>query len=350
MSHALLLETQPPDSSSKTSPQPLKKQSAAAGEARETRRTASLSDWMKTILPSHRPERGGTSRSRGYWEMVDFEDAKEGRQSRRRVTNSHQSRQSETADSDCLVRWNTAKDLPQSLEASIKPQGRATSTRILPSKSLAADGSRSWAPPGEEAERASNTRFTNRAFQVGQKEKLNSDTIQGDDVEAQAILAARRRLSHARRTIESDKETRRRRQRLKESGDYLGPQGINPKTGEMDIHTPTDSEESAVNQELLRNIYDLRQQLEESGSSYKPDRNTAKGKLKRLMEAEEKRLQKRRREKETLKRAVAGHRWRRYTKQWSSVQEPDLSPIAQSHWSTNPASSQPRPLSPCHLH
>lgn len=44
--------------------------------------------------------------------------------------------------------------------------------------------------------------------------------------------------------IEQHKERRKQRRLLRESGDYLGVQGVNPQTGELDVVTPTPSNSS----------------------------------------------------------------------------------------------------------
>jgi hypothetical protein len=82
-----------------------------------------------------------------------------------------------------------------------------------------------------------------------------------------------------------ESHVRMHRRQLKESGDWLGVQGANPDTGEFDNLTPTTS----------------------SGSEATALRREA-----------------------TVIKRPRRVVWRRGDNQWSSVAEPDLSPIAQS--------------------
>ncbi|CAM1511266.1 Fc.00g087790.m01.CDS01 [Cosmosporella sp. VM-42] len=161
-----------------------------------------------------------------------------------------------------------------------------------------------------------------------------------DTRELRAALFASRRLSHARRVIEAKRESRRNRRSLKESGDYLGVQGINPETGELDIVTPSDSEQSTGGLEIEQKVDALRRIIQNSPSSQATTKARAEREIKRILAKEHDRLRKLEREKEALKRANSNVRWRRQTKQWSSAQEPNLSPIAQSHMNMASSSQQ----------
>ncbi|KAK5660389.1 hypothetical protein OQA88_12932 [Cercophora sp. LCS_1] len=134
----------------------------------------------------------------------------------------------------------------------------------------------------------------------------------------------------------SKQESRRRRRTLKECGDFLGVTGVNPLTGEMDVLTPTSSSEEAVastdsitNPQLAR----LAQQALKAREEYERARSEAM--LQRQHEKEEKAE----RNKEAIRFAQQHVKWRRENGQWSSVAEPNLSPIEQSQGSnTSPPS------------
>ncbi|KAI3402156.1 hypothetical protein diail_85 [Diaporthe ilicicola] len=115
------------------------------------------------------------------------------------------------------------------------------------------------------------------------------------------------------------RERRRLRRSLRESGDYLGVQGINPATGELDVLTPTSSSASEF-ASLAQTVSDRRNAYE-----------TAR----RQLQAEK--MRKWEREKEAIK---AEHRnnvkWMKKRSGWSSAIEPALSPIAQSSAATTP--------------
>ncbi|CAK7203650.1 hypothetical protein SEUCBS139899_006388 [Sporothrix eucalyptigena] len=102
-------------------------------------------------------------------------------------------------------------------------------------------------------------------------------------------------------------EVHRLRKDLKDSGDYLGVQGINPETGQLDVLTPTTGSKST---------------LSSNSTSAVPG-----GSVQSSMERYE-------RGKDRLRRQQSLIRWRKDTGQWSSVAEPGLSPIAQSMSST----------------
>ncbi|CAK7564639.1 MAG: hypothetical protein SEPTF4163_002535 [Sporothrix epigloea] len=96
------------------------------------------------------------------------------------------------------------------------------------------------------------------------------------------------------------------RKSLKESGDFLGVQGVNPETGQLDVLTPTTGSKSTLS----------------SGTSA-----VASGSVQSSMERYE-------RNKDKLRRQQSLIRWRRETGQWSSAAAPGLSPIEQSRDTT----------------
>ncbi|KAG6366368.1 hypothetical protein INS49_000545 [Diaporthe citri] len=115
------------------------------------------------------------------------------------------------------------------------------------------------------------------------------------------------------------REKRRLRRSLRESGDYLGVQGINPATGELDVLTPTSSSASE--------FASLAQTVANKRSAYEAAR--------RQLQAEK--MRKWERDKEAIR---AEHRntvrWMKRRSGWSSAIEPALSPIAQSSAATTP--------------
>lgn len=143
-----------------------------------------------------------------------------------------------------------------------------------------------------------------------------------------------RRLSNVRRTLEAKNESRRQRRSLKESGDYLGVQGINPETGQLDIITPTESERSSVSDDTLRRINTVRRTLKDAKDSYKGATAWTEREMKKILVGKERaKNQRLEKEKQKHQNIIQAVKWRRNTKQWSSVHEPNLSPIAQSQTS-----------------
>lgn len=115
------------------------------------------------------------------------------------------------------------------------------------------------------------------------------------------------------------REKRRLRRSLRESGDYLGVQGVNPETGELDVLTPTSSSASEF-ASLAQMVADRRGAYETAS---------------RQLQAEK--MRKWERDKEAIR---AKHRnnvkWTKRRSGWTSVIEPALSPIAQSSAATTP--------------
>lgn len=116
------------------------------------------------------------------------------------------------------------------------------------------------------------------------------------------------------------REKRRLRRSLRESGDYLGVQGVNPATGELDVLTPTSSSAASGFASLARTVADKR-------GAYEAAR--------RRLQAEK--MRKWERDKEAIRAERRGSvRWTRGRSGWSSAIEPALSPIAQSSAGTTP--------------
>lgn len=204
-------------------------------------RSRSFVSALKRLLPSNRPERGGTIRSHSTHHSSSLKSST----LPAKKSASSASRSSERGPSDKLVRWNTATDLVY------KHAGYTSS--ISPSTS------------------------------------------------SQQLYLERR-------------ERRRQRRSLKESGDYLGVQGVNPGTGEMDVVTPSTSTASSPFLSLARAVQNKR-------LAYENARKTLRSEKMRKWEMDKEALKKERKKKV---------KWMRRGEGWSSAVEPDLSPITGS--------------------
>ncbi|KAF5645667.1 hypothetical protein F52700_2230 [Fusarium sp. NRRL 52700] len=142
------------------------------------------------------------------------------------------------------------------------------------------------------------------------------------------VLEANRK---ARRKAREDRES------LRESGDYLGVQGVNPQTSILDL--TSDSGESTLSSKTEQKLLNLEAQAKNALSA--AERKAAEIEIVKVHLDHE--VDKARRQEKAEKQlaASATAKWRRGTHQWSSVQEPDLSPIAQSHRSTSVFSGRP---------
>jgi hypothetical protein len=293
----------------------------------QSRRSVSVNDWVGFVLPSHRPERGGTTRERGYWEQQDLETPGK-RRFRRNVTESYHSRPSETGDPDQLIRWNTAKDIPKNSSSGISNTRAAVP--FEPDAAIDPNRKLSWMPRDDIRK------------QIAPKKCRPTDSGRSGDDEPlrDSVLEARahQRLTNTRSIIEAQK-SRQERRSLKRSGDFLGVQGINPQTGQLDVLTPTDSE-STASLEITQRLSNIKHTLKKAKHAYKQAQIQSKrAALATMLEIEEEKARLRLERKESLSRKInRGLRWRRHTKQWSSAQEPALSPIAQSQRSKSPVS------------
>ncbi|KAH6687734.1 hypothetical protein F5X68DRAFT_239121 [Plectosphaerella plurivora] len=141
------------------------------------------------------------------------------------------------------------------------------------------------------------------------------------------------------------KERRRQRRLLQESGDYLGVQGVNPQTGQLDVITPTpsNSSKSGTTLQTGRKMQLLETKAQAARRAYQDALDAAQEEAQLvLQERERSKEAKRNKSKESVRRAQSRVRWRRDPRQWSSAQEPDLSPIAQSVGTITPESTSPR--------
>jgi hypothetical protein len=140
-------------------------------------------------------------------------------------------------------------------------------------------------------------------------------------------------------------ERRRQRRMLRESGDYLGVQGVNPTTGQLDVITPTpsNSSQSGMSVQTGQKLHLLERQAQAARQAYQNALDAAEQEARMvLQERENAKERERNKKKESVRRAQSKVRWRRDPRQWSSAQEPDLSPIAQSVASITPESTSPR--------
>ncbi|PHH82230.1 hypothetical protein CDD82_6649 [Ophiocordyceps australis] len=279
---------------------------------RNAQRTSSFGGWIRSILPSHRAERGGTARAQGFWEQQHA-----GQPSRRALTDSHQSRRSQALGSDHIVGWNMPQDMPQTVSP-VKQQ---------------ADRKWSWvATP---------------------KHQVNEQEAMGQAAREPPLKTTiERRLAQTRQLIEARKEARQQRRNLKESGDYLGVQGINPETGQLDVMTPTDSSperrSSSTSHERRQKLQVLRKALRDARHTYKQAKQHGEHVANKIeLESETHKLRRLDQGKQRRNQASQRVRWRRQTKQWSSAQEPGLSPIVQSRVASSelfPSLSYPPPF------
>ena len=285
--------------------------------------------------PSLKPERGGTIREHGFWNNLTHTSSGDTQKRHCHPTNSPGSRRSETTDPDRITRWNTARDISKTHERTTSPPRRVVSESAKPLPALPAlpapdisDRRRGWAQQVDKPKQG----LAKNSGQGDMKVNWQNFGLEDDsEVEpSQRLRTVKHRLSDAHRVIEAKKKVRRQRRSLKESGDYLGVQGINPETGRLDILTPSNSDNSTSSGDTEQNISALRQALRNVRNTHRATSMHNEREAKHLLLKKEKeKLEKKEREKEALARQTQDLRWRRHTRQWSSAQEPSLSPFLQ---------------------
>lgn len=144
-----------------------------------------------------------------------------------------------------------------------------------------------------------------------------------------------KQITTAQQMFEEKKARREQRRSLKESGDYLGVQGANPRTGYWDVSSG--SEPSQMSEETKRKLDEEAREVAERKRRYE------EAEMKHRIELE--RVQSMREKKKNMEKKMKQRRrgkWQLSENGWSSVAEPELSPIIQSVVGTPIAGEPPR--------
>ncbi|KAJ6789293.1 hypothetical protein PWT90_02159 [Aphanocladium album] len=210
--------------------------------------------------------------------------------------------------SDTIVRWNTAKELP-SHEASKKelpesPRMKRDVRFNLPEINFSHDDGRlGWMPSESQHHASSATRPHESA-----------DNMLPPRADSVATHILDNSLARANHILRLRKQARQERRALKESGDYLGVQGVNPETGRLDVETPTDSDESQPGFGGILGS-EIRQKF--LIGSFDQDM-TEKEKKVMLLKAHEDELRRMEKSKQEAEELANQLMWRRYTKECDS--------------------------------
>ncbi|KAI5463160.1 hypothetical protein BGZ63DRAFT_184927 [Mariannaea sp. PMI_226] len=291
----------------------------------EVERHSLLSGWVKRILPSNRVEQGGTARDQGFWDKHRPEGGSDTQEPRYHASQGHRGTQHGAVYSNQLMHLNIpktkidAKTNRPSSRLSLHPDtaGLDASTTTEPGRRW------SWVPQDD----LEYWRMANRLRN-------------GQDDSSKLPLSP---VTHSLLALQVKRDARKERRNLKDDGDYLGVQGFNPQTGVPDIITPSNSDQSSASEETDQKLEALIQ-LSRVAPSGLPKKIVNKEIRQSLLKRERHKIRRREYAKAVLQQAHSGIRWRKHSKQWSSAQEPTLSPIAQSQGSTSPPLSQLLPI------
>lgn len=140
-------------------------------------------------------------------------------------------------------------------------------------------------------------------------------------------------ITKTQRMFEDKKARRVQRRSLRESGDFLGVQGANPRTGYWDVSSGTSSSEpSQMSDETKRILEEESKEVERQRQRYedaKAKHQTELARVQSMRDKKKKEKEKRKRMELKMKQRRHG-KWKLSEDGWRSVAEPELSPIVQS--------------------
>ncbi|KAI0541602.1 hypothetical protein GGR58DRAFT_434246 [Xylaria digitata] len=273
------------------------------------RRRTSLSGFFSKILPSHRAEQGGTTRSHD-------------------ITDDSESAYIDLGmNPNDLTEWNLAQERrvePLATEASIRSQhhrGHSWSTQR--------------GRPRLQDDPAHPPQASQRAPSLDLIQPPNPLEPPGPDLSSKAWHSKSRPITRdeIHDMLKAKENTRRHRLSLKESGDWLGVQGADPYSGEFAVLTPTSTMSSETTPpSAKKRLAELSRRQTTAKIAYeqaKLEEETEREKV--LLQKGQSRLEKMDHVKEELRRQqLEIPTWSQHKRRWSSAAEPDLSPIPQS--------------------
>ncbi|KAI8951122.1 hypothetical protein F4801DRAFT_309053 [Xylaria longipes] len=272
------------------------------------KRRTSLSGFFSKILPSNRPEKGGTTRIEDMTGETDsaYEDL---------GMNPNQ-----------LTEWNLAQERSPGLQ----PPGTSAQGQH--------HRGQSWSmQQGRTRLRADTGRF----LQVPQLTP-DFDLARPPMPPEPPGLKPPHHVQHEKsqpitreeiqNTLREKEDTRKHRRSLKESGDWLGVQGADPYSGEFAVLTPTSTLSSETTPPHTRErLAELSRKQQFSKLAYDEAKcKTETEREKVRFQMGQSKLEKIEGAKEELRQQQEFPTWIQHKRRWSSAAEPELSPIPQS--------------------
>ncbi|KAK3687540.1 hypothetical protein B0T22DRAFT_374902, partial [Podospora appendiculata] len=266
----------------------------------------SVTSFFSKLRPSKRPERGGTT--------IQFDTMTVQTTSRRQSTGSLDNHESDFIPPGL---WNTPIAIPRRSQSINSRTANAPPTTAveLPASPV----------PGVPVGAGNASQIPSIGGIIPSRKPLPKAALADQD----PVKSSDR----ARELFLAKQEARRQRRTLKESGDFLGVTGVNPYTGEMDVLTPTTSSDE-MRPAADPYLAGLARKAEYAHEAYELAKREAQQKT------EQAKHDKIERHKDAIRLAQQRVKWRRETLQWSSVAEPNLSPIPQSQKSSTSQASE----------
>ncbi|KAG9241512.1 hypothetical protein BJ878DRAFT_482880 [Calycina marina] len=178
--------------------------------------------------------------------------------------------------------------------------------------------------PQVREKKAAGRNTGGRWFSLGSKSKgAGSDAQTTVDDSMLQSAAQQEEISMAQRLFEQKQEERKNRRDFRQSGDYLGVQGFNPRTGFCDasLSSSGPSQESEDTKRI--------RQEEADAAERKSIADEEAAQAKEAVERREASKAEQRKNNQVLQQRRQG-RWKMGDHGWKSVAEPQLSPIIQS--------------------
>ncbi|KAK7956174.1 uncharacterized protein PG986_005396 [Apiospora aurea] len=245
------------------------------------KKASSFTGFLGKLLPTHRPEQGGTLR------RLDDKST----ESAYRILG---------INPEALNHWNIPKDLPISRRLEFEEDCvRNSSCRPEPTRPKTSPVPSRLSTPSQRPDR-----------------RLSA-------AETQHILRRKQR-------------GQRKHRELKASGDWLGVTGANPHTGQYNVLTPTESVSSELTPPSTKlEMSKLTKTVRQAERNYeKAKRIEGAAREKHRMEKAQLKLDKIEQAKAVIQQQHGSLEWKKHGREWSSVREPGLSPIAQSFTNT----------------
>lgn len=283
-------------------------------------RSSSIDKVITRMLPSHRPEKGHTIRTSSEAQETEATLGSEGyqlnsqderRKSSFELIYGHVRSRSRSKTWPAVDRNEC--DAPQQ-------EKKSTMKRILGSI-------RSPMFIGKSSSEKNRTKLAVAVAAEYYKEKEITKTQR---------VYEEKEITTSQQIYEEKRARRQQRRSLKESGDFLGVQGANPRTGTWDISDSTSSEPSEMAEEVRRQLAGARETTDEE-KRYEQVQHIQQIELLRVQALRDQKQRAKLERKEQEKRLRRQGKWQLSDNGWTSVAEPDLSPIAQSLAGTSEA-------------
>jgi hypothetical protein len=342
--------------------------------SRHNRKRSSLSNFVSQILPSQRPEKGYTLRNEfkngGPLAASDlvfgiFESQRPVSDEGSRDVQSASGTHNRNAYNQDYISTSHNKGIRnETLEARSKSAGvqeslgqTAEDGRAKAKKGLVRLFGLKTGPSRDKEMQLRGCSASQEQQSIGHFPPLHfeNDALELNFHQPTAAKEEEEEVSRTQQIFEAKKARRDQRRSLVASGDFLGVQGANPRTGYWDVSTATTSSEpSQMSSGTRKNLEQQAKAVEEQKMKYEEAQARYSEGLARIHSLNDSREAEKIRQKKLRvrsKQRMQG-RWDAGENGWSSVAEPDLSPIRQSlvgspttgQWDTSNAPLQTAPV------